>query len=529
VTDTMQSASRMWGESFLPNDSDIEFIYNLLLEEGAPLNTAQLALAVVRERLQREARRQARLSSEDTIYLPKKKYSVGMTLVFPAMNFLRGTVLRIRKGINPEYGDFDVLTVASETGEREFAAGILHHRLNDIPLESMSGVKDVSAEQIMSDAGDHIGQTLTVRLAKQADIARVTDRWFPRALLAEVSHGHLNLAEAVLDVANGGPLPTMALLEHVDIPRHIDPRLALFSLESALYEDERFDEVGPAGEMAWFLRKLEPPEVVTVPQLLKVGHTEPSTVLPDFLTVLERELEDEWTPFVVPKTTPELPITVILSYPHWRTGTLPLNPSLATIFPHAHETTHIHFIFVDGEDGSRMPGWINTTARYVSGLTDWYQQKGLLPGGMLRIRPGEKEGEIEITASTRRPMREWIRTATVTPNSRLSFSMQKQSIGVEFDELMVIAVADPPAVDEIWMRAEINRTPLSRKVVDVFRELAKLNPQSTVHARTVFCAINVMTRIPPALVFKELSERPYFHNVGDLYYRFDEAQWTESQ
>jgi hypothetical protein len=160
---------------------------------------------------------------------------------------------------------------------------------------------------------------------------------------------------------------------------------------------------------------------------------------------------------------------------------------------------------------------------------DWYQKKGILPGGVLRVQPGESAGEVRVTAATRRPIREWIRTANVTPNARISFSMQKQSIGVEFDEHMVIAISDPTAIDELWAKLAQSSAPLSRMVVDVFRELAKLNPQSTVHARTLFGAVNVLSRATPAMVFDELAKRPYFHNVGDLYYRFEEAQWTENQ
>jgi hypothetical protein len=529
VTDQIPSASRMWGEAFLPNDTDIEFIYNLLLEEGAPLAASQIALSVVRERLQREARRQAKLSSDDTIYQPKGKFKVGTVLIFPAQNFLRGTVVRTRPGNNSEHGSFDVISVKTETGERDYASNLSAHRLNDIPLESMSGSSEVTAEQIMVAAGERIQQALSLRLSKQADIVHVTDRWFPRALLAEVSHGHLNLAEAVLDVANGGPLPTTALLEHVDIPRHVDVRLATFSMEHALYQDDRFDEVGPMGEMAWFLRKVEPQTVTSLPQQLKIQRVEKVIPLPEALAALGSELEDEWSPNQHKKGIPPEGVGIVLSYPHWRTGTLPLTLRLATIFPQAHQADRIRFTFVDGEDASRFPGWVVAPHRYVYGLVEWYQKKGMLPGGILHIQPGEAAGEVIVTAATRRPIREWIRTANVTPNTRISFSMQKQSIGVEFDEHMVIAIADSTAIDEMWAKAATSQIPLQRMVVDVFRELAKLNPQSTVHARTVFSALNVLTRATPEMVFHELAERAYFQNVGDLYYRFEEAQWTENQ
>ena len=36
-----------------------------------------------------------------------------------------------------------------------------------------------------------------------------------------------------------------------------------------LLNDERFDEVGPAGEVLWFLNRLEPVNVIKIPSWLK--------------------------------------------------------------------------------------------------------------------------------------------------------------------------------------------------------------------------------------------------------------------
>jgi hypothetical protein len=84
-------------------------------------------------------------------------------------------------------------------------------------------------------------------------------------------------------------------------------------------------------------------------------------------------------------------------------------------------------------------------------------------------------------------------------------------------------------VDEVWLRLEEGKTTLRSLVADVFRELAKLNPQSTVHARTLYHAVNVVRRLPPAPIFTELAQQPCYIHVGDLYYRFEEAQWTENR
>ena len=529
MADHSSDASQLWGETFTLNDTDLEFVNNLLLEEGAPMESERLAVAVIRERLQNEAKHRARLSPEDTIYLPRHPYRVGQQLVFPMLSFARGTVTSVRPGENPEIGPFEVVRVMAEGGEREFAARLENHKLNTIPLETLMGASDRSPEQIFLEHRSSILNHLEMRLGNNPEIAKIADRWFPRSLLIDISHGHLNLAEAVLDVAGGGPLPTSALLEHIELPANVDPRLASFSLEYALYKDERFEEIGPAGEMAWFLKRLEPPEVTFPPRRLayEMESTAPAK-LSEPLQTLVRELADEWSPAEDPAEEGG-EVSLTLSFPHWRVGTLPLNPRLAGIFPHAHQATRIRFEFVELDTGERFPGWVVAPFRFVFGLAEWYPKKGLLPGGILRVRKGDQPGEIVLDAATRRPVREWVRTATASPNNRLAFTMQKQAVAVEYDELSVIAVDDPHAVDELWLRMNEQKTPLEALIADVFRELAKLNPQSTVHARTLYAAVNVVRRLPPAPVFAELMKRPYYSHVGDLYYRFDEVKWTENR
>jgi hypothetical protein len=118
-----------------------------------------------------------------------------------------------------------------------------------------------------------------------------------------------------------------------------------------------------------------------------------------------------------------------------------------------------------------------------------------------------------------------VRTAVAGPDGRLAFSMQKRLIGVEYDEQMIVAADNLPAVDEVWERSQSLSFP--RLVADIFRELAKLNPQSAVHAKTLYAAVNVARRSPPGPIFAELATRPYYALVGDAYWRFDQTQWTE--
>ena len=75
-------------------------------------------------------------------------------------------------------------------------------------------------------------------------------------------------------MAGGGPLPTKALLEQVGLATNTNSKLVEFSLDHALQEDPRFDEVGPAGEILWFLNRLEPESVLQVPVYLRYQELE---------------------------------------------------------------------------------------------------------------------------------------------------------------------------------------------------------------------------------------------------------------
>ncbi len=103
--------------------------------------------------------------------------------------------------------------------------------------------------------------------------------------------------------------------------------------------------------------------------------------------------------------------------------------------------------------------------------------------------------------------------------------MLKQPVGTAYDELMVVGLVDPNALDEAWMRGSQRKMTLERLAAYVFRELAKLNPQSAVHAQAFYSGLNVLRRIPPGPLFAQLVERPYYEHVGDLYWRFDDSQW----
>jgi hypothetical protein len=529
VIQRQTQTTQYWEENFAIEDADLEHLYNILLEDETPLTIDELALALIRNRIEREQLAlQRQLHRGATVYLPKETYKVDQELTFPQFQFANGKVTSVRSGANPEVGEFDVITVDFGEGKkpREFAARLAKHKLNETNGRAADGeAASHSPDHVFAEHGRSVAATLEAKFRAKGDIVRIAGRWFPRALLATINEGHLNLAEAVLDVAGGGPLPTADLVPHLDLPDSINQKLKVFSLNYAMQEDERFDEVGPAGQVLWFLHRLEPAEVLEAPRFLKCELTETATSLPEALLRLESDLDDEFGPQHEAALDAN-EVTLYLTYPHLRAGTLPLSQKLATLFPTAYVTPRIRFTLVDAHTGEKRPGWVVRPGRYVFGLGEWYRKYEAPVGGTLTIKKGEAPGEVVVKIARRKPIREWVRTAGVG-EGRVSFTMQKRPVSVEYDEQMIIAVDNVSAIDQVWQRLDERKPPLDKVVADMFRELAKLTTQSAVHARSLYSAVNVIRRVPPGPLFAELISRPYFVHVGDAYWRFDESNYTD--
>ncbi len=507
-------------------DSDLEVVYNLLLEREVPLTTEEMARAIVDRRLLAAREAPARVAETPaTEYLPRESYPIGTRLAFRSFDGVTGLVVGERQGNNPDLGAFQVIQVRFEEsgGTREFAAGLADHKLNAVVDAPLAPDPEDGVEGVMQRHARTIEDALDRRLSETSDIVRLAGRWFPASLLAEIHQGHLNLAEAVLDVNGGGPLPTPELLAHVELPEAFDPVLAQFSLDYALEQDERFDEVGPAGKVLWYLRRLEPPEVLfTPPRLESIAAEEDRSAFTPELLALEAELGDELSPVPVPNETPD-EVVLPLLFPHWRVGTLPLSSRLRPLFPTAYEAPRIRFILVDGHSGDRFPGWVVRAPRYVYGLEDWYRRYDVPAGGLVRVRRGEAPGEVIVEAAERRRRNEWIRTVIVRPDGVVGFTMSKQPVGTSYEERMIVGLTDPAALDAAWLGGRQRREPFARLVHYVFLELAKLNPQSAVHAESLYSGVNVLMRASPAAVFTQLLKNRAFQYVGDLYWRRGEG------
>lgn len=498
---------------------DIEFLQTYLFEHETPLTPHELVAVLIAERLRFEQEDVAKKQDNTKTYLPKEKYAVGDSLRFPVFK-TNGRVTALRAGANPELDAFDVLTVEMDGGaQRLFAAALEIHKLNEPPAQEEAD-SGLDPEAVARDFGADLEKKLDTAFAADDGLVRIAGRWFPRALLLDVNTGHLNLAEAVLDMAGGEPLSTENLMKDIELPTGVNTKLSEFSLNYALQEDLRFDEVGPAGKVLWCLERLEPEGVRTIPvplQYVEINHDR--AALSEQMLALEAQVDDELSEASSANVDE---VTISLLYPHWRAGTLPISARVKRLFPTAYESNRVRFTLVDAKSGKKIPAWVVRKHGYVYGLADWYKSQELMPGALIRVRRGDQPGEVRIEALTHRSVRDWVRTVIVGADGGLVFALLKQQVAAELNDRMALAVPDPVAVDAAREQALKSRVSFEDLTRNLMRELTKLSPQGHVHVQELYAGINILRRVPPAPLMALLATHPEYVHVGDLHFRLDE-------
>ncbi|MCB8982849.1 MAG: hypothetical protein H6659_03415 [Ardenticatenaceae bacterium] len=512
-----------WGSAFTLTESDVEQIYNHFLEVEKPQTVEQIARVIIAHRVAEEKTRIERLMTDRLVYQPKAGFAVGDELVFPVLKFAHGKVTGIRPGYNPSYGKFNVIAVEIKGKTREFASELpIDHDLNLDNGSITDAFDQVDVNELQTQYGETVADRVTAVLNERAEFVRLGIEWFVKALMVDVNVGHLHLSEAILEVNEGGPLRTDEILPHLDMDPAVDPATQAFSLNYALLNDKRFDEVAPKGQVLWFLKRLEPDGVKNVPErLINTAPSYDRAMLSPQLMLLERELDDEWSNIPAPPTAQ--PVVFTLMYPHRHAGTLPLSSRIRPLFPPS-SSPHQRVVLIDDETDEEIVGWVVQEHRYVYGLGDWYEKNEIPIGGFVHLSPGPKPGVLLIGFDRRRAQREWVRLATAVDN-RIKFELMRRAVGCGYDDLLIVGTDVVAAIDALWRRAEANDRSVASLLGEIFPELANLNPQNTVHAKTLYSAINMLRRLPPGPVFAELVRHPAFQPVGDHYWRFDSSRW----
>lgn len=512
---------KYWVSNYTVSDADIEQIYNHFLEVERPQAMEELARIVITYRVAEEKNEIKRRMAGRTVYRPQNRFNIGDELVFPALKFANGKVVNSRDGFNPVDGGFKVINVEIGGKEREFAAELTaEHPLNAEDGPTADPTAEIDPAEMVSQYGSIVADKLAAALANNQEFIRLGSQWFVRGLMAEVNVGHLHLAEAILEMNEGGPLPVDEILVHLDMDAGLDEEVKRFSLNHALLKDNRFDEVAPPGRVAWFLRRLEPEAVREGPERLRytpIPHDR--ALLNPQLLLLERELDDEWSD-IEPQPGGPHPTLLALMYPHRWSGTLPLSSRNRPLFPTGLAPRQ-RIRLVDDQTGEEIMAWVVGEHRYIYGLADWYAANDIPVGGFISLRPGPEVGVVMLGYDRRKPQKEWARLATVEEN-RLKFTLDRRSIGCGYDDLLIVTTDYVAAVDALRRRWEDR--PLAQLLAEIFPQLASLNPQGTVHAKTLYSAANLLRRVPPGPVFAELVRHPAFVAVGDHYWQFNSGR-----
>jgi len=520
----------MAGAFSLPNEywltlqvtpQDVENLHTFLFERETPLTTRDLSVEFVDARVKGErVAAESKQKAGGKSFLPKEKYKIGDDIVFPAVAWKQGKIAAIRAGVNPSVSDFDVISVVMDDGsERMFAANLESHFLNEVPISAPES-DEMNPAAILREHCDLIEKKLETAFSADEGLVKIAGSWFPRALLIDINQGQLNLAEAVLDMSGGEPLPTEALMKDIELPAGVNPRLAEFSLNYALQDDERFDEVGPAGQVLWCLHRLEPDYVREVPPPLRYIEIEHDrNNLSSAMKSLEAQLDDELTPTEGNDSRDDISsVTIALIYPHLRAGTLPMSARARRLFPTAYESSRVRFTLVDDRTRQRIPAWAVLQHGYVYGLREWYKLHRLIPGSLVQVRRGENPGEVIVEVKNQRSSKDWVRTVMVGNDGGFVFAMLKQAITAEFNDRMAIHVPDFKSLDPVWEK----KRSFEELMLLIMRELTKSSPQGHVHAQELYAAVNLVRRVPPAPIFALLATSPIFKHVGDLHFRLGE-------
>lgn len=516
-----------WRDQFETTPEDLEFLYSYLLDAQAPKTLADLALALIGEYIRRENSKIESELTKGSIYQPKERFKVGQRLVFPSLEFAVGNVTTLRPGQNPEHGDFDVIKVEFTDGRgvREFAAGLqTPHRLNQANSAALLAKEELlSQREIYQLYQTEIEESLLYALEegpRSSDFVNVHGQWLLKDMLAEVHVGHLNIAEAMIEVA-GAPLSTNQLLNETDLDANVAKSMRTLSLDHALSNDPRFVSVISNGRDLWHLRRMEPAEVLAVPPLLRHSAQRYNRALLSVeLLQSEWELDDEWgessLSSELPTFVPNTSLTLI--YPHRRNGTLPLSGRTRSFFSTTNRGCEL-VTLIDGRWGTRYQGWVVHEARYVAGLAKWMDDHTIPAGAFITLERTNKPGEIIVDFRTRRPKREWARIATADlANNHLRFEMNKIQVACEYDEQIIVAENDQAALDALREQFDSQGVTLSQIVEQVVPELTKLNPQGTVHAKSVYSAVNMVRRAAPGAVFNAMISNRKFRDVSGGYF-----------
>ena len=186
-------------------------------------------------------------------YDPTKSYEIGEKIAFTTLDDEVGQIIAIRDGENERHGSFRVIKVRFEKRNEthEFATELKEfevRRPGDSFLQPRLG-----ADGLYERFADYINESVEWALARSSNFTRLDDRWLPTLMLVHFHEGHLNIADAMIDIM-GQPMTPVELLTEIPLEEEASQDVKVFSLIHTLKrQQERFIQVDDAH---WSLTRL---------------------------------------------------------------------------------------------------------------------------------------------------------------------------------------------------------------------------------------------------------------------------------
>jgi hypothetical protein len=386
---------RYW-QNFDLADGELEYLSELLIEEESPLTVEGLAVRLMEKRVREEEALWEGRRAKGLIYQPRESYVVGDRLVFSALGEAVGSVVGIRPGHNPhnpEYGPFEVVQVQIEGEERlrEFASNLSSpHALNiiamdedeDLDLDDMTAL----SQKLYERYGNYVMPFLLAKMRESPEFVNFADEWFLRGFLLPIEQGHLNLAEAVLDLA-GGFSTVDEMLQVLELPKESSLAVQTFSLNYHLLTDEqgRFEFAGTKDRTEWCLPRVEESRALRFekgPKDISRDH-----VVDKVVEILGDGVEinevgggiEQWSH--------------VLTFYDWYWGHLPYNRGASELFvkPLFEDQGRVRLQFRFRDSGEVFPGVLHYPKERESGwlgsgeLRQFFEERELVPGATILI------------------------------------------------------------------------------------------------------------------------------------------------
>lgn len=526
MTQRLTQTADFWQNQFQIAPATIEELTATIIEDSEPLSIETIGLFVVKHTLEAQERKIRSEVKQGKPYLPQEAYEVGDRVLFPNLAYAIGKVVASRAGYNAVDGDFTVIDVQFEDQSDltvSFASGL--QTPHSLQMDQEAASPDDQAEiiqKLYKQFQPIIRPVIEETLGKHKAFVSFAGYWFLEDLLLEVQEGLLNIVDAAIDIHNA-PLNVDTLIEQIDLQGNGSITEAMrFSVNYCLARDKRFENVGGEREVLWYLDRLKPALVKEPPVRLRadIDMSFDYSLLDNEQRALLAEIDDEATPAEYTKAVEKgaSSVTFALNYHHYRLGTLPVLPAVASILPPA-KGQSIALQLVDGRTGDEMLCWYVSEHHYIWGLEAWYQKYKLPVGTILTLTKTDSATRLVIDFVAERAHVDHIKVA-VSKNDKLGFEIRKRRHSCKYDELMIIGVEDPAEIDLLWESAAKNSRSVSSLLIHILPELMRFTSQGTVHIKTIYSAVNILKRCSPGVLMQELIKDDAFISMGHGYWTY---------